>query len=327
MKSSQKPRTKITTAAVETAKNVYLPGAVSEATARYLKAGLSGAPNTVRAYKADLDCYTCWCEPLRLRPFPAAPDQVADYISALAAHYKLSTIQRRLAMLSKLHEWQGYDSPTSHKIVRTTLEGIKREKGVKVDMAPAFRIDPFRAAMLDLCEDHAGQFRDKVLLLLGFTGAFRRSELVSLNIEDLQFDENGLLIELQRSKTDQFGEGQVKAIFYAADPLLCPVRCLQRWIQLLDRATGPLLIRVRKQQKLTQERLSDGTVRQIVRRYLGENFTAHSLRASFVTVARRNGASTTEIMRQTGHKTETMVRRYTRFEDAREHNAAVKLGL
>lgn len=305
---------------------------VNLSTVRYFQAGLAGAPNTVRAYKADLDCYTCWCERLGLTPFPASAGQVADYISELAVRYKVSTIQRRLAMLSKFHELQDYESPTVHKIVRTTFDGIKRcaaqsQIGSRQKMAPAFQLDPFKRVISSLLETEAAQFRDKVVLLLGFTGAFRRSELVSLNMEDLSFDEDGLLIELKKSKTDQYGEGMIKAIFYSADKHLCPIRTLQRWIKFTGRSSGPLLVRVRKKGKITTARLSDWSVRQIVRQYLGESFTAHSLRASFVTVARRNGASTTEIMRQTGHKTETMVRRYTRFEDAREHNAAVKLGL
>lgn len=300
---------------------------VSLSTVRYFQAGLAGAPNTVRAYKADLDCYNCWCQRRGLTPFPAAPAQVADYISDLAAHYKVATIQRRLAMLSKFHELQDYESPTGHKLVLTTFDGIKREKGARQKMAPAFQLDPFRLVLRSLKETEARQFRDKALLLLGFTGAFRRGELVSLNIEDLSFDDSGLLVELRQSKTDQYGEGVVKAIFYSADPKLCPVRTLQRWINFTGRSSGPLLVRVRKKGKLTEDRLSCWSVRQIVKQHLGNNFTAHSLRASFVTVAKRNGASTTEIMRQTGHKTETMVRRYTRFEDAREHNAAVKLGL
>lgn len=296
-------------------------------TVRYFQAGLAGAPNTVRAYKADLDCYTCWCDRLGLSPFPASPSQVADYISELAVRYKVATIQRRLAMLSKFHDLQGMESPTGHKIVRTTFDGIKREKGLRQKMAPAFQLASFKQVIKSLEESQPTSFRDKIVLLLGFTGAFRRSELVSLNIEDLAFDDDGLLVELKRSKTDQYGDGMVKAIFYSADKHTCPVRASQRWIRFTGRSTGPLLVRVRKNGKMTEERLSDASVRHIVRQYLGENYSAHSLRASFVTVARRNGASTTEIMRQTGHKTETMVRRYTRFEDAREHNASVKLGL
>jgi integrase len=311
--------------------------------AHYLKLGLEKSPNTVRAYRADLDCYSAWCERQGLTTFPADAGQVANYISDLAPHYKVSTITRRLAMLTTFHELQGYESPTGQKVVQTTLDGIRREKGIRHHEAPAFGKEALEKVMLSLDEDVNAQLRDKVVLLLGFTGAFRRGELTALNVEDLFFDEDGILIDLRKSKTDQLGSGRLKAIFYASHPQLCPVRSTRRYLDRVypawkERAAGnqnvdtavpptPLLLRMRKGDKFGEQRLTDQSVHLLVMKYFGQRYSAHSLRASFVTVAKKNGASNSEIMAQTHHQTEAMIRRYTRFEDIREHNAGTKLGL
>ena len=277
---------------------------INASATRYLKLGLEKSPNTVRAYKADLDCYSAWCERQGLTVFPAEAGQVANYISDLAPHYKVSTITRRLAMLTTFHELQGYESPTGQKVVRTTLDGIRREKGIRQHEAPAFSKDALQKAILSLDEHVNAQLRDKVLLLLGFTGAFRRGELSALNVEDLFFDEEGVLIDLKKSKTDQLGSGRLKAIFYASHPRLCPVRTTRRYLERIypgweDGAISnpdfntatPLLLRMRKGDRFAEQRLTDQSVNLIVRKYFGERYSAHSLRASFVTVAKKNGAS------------------------------------
>ena len=313
---------------------------VTPAAARFLKLGIEKAPNTVRAYRADLNCYTTWCEGHGVAPFPAAADQVVNYVSDLADRYTVATLQRRLAMLSSFHELQGFDSPTGGKLVRTAMDGIKRSLGIRQHQAPAFTIEAFQKVILSLDETVNGQLRDKVVLLLGFTGAFRRGELVALDVGDLNFDEEGILIDVRRSKTDQLGAGQLKAIFYASHPGLCPVRTTQRYLQRITEVmpvateaegdkdlSSPLLLRMRRGDRFGQQRLTDQTVNLIVAQHLGTRFSAHTLRASFVTVSKKNGASNSEIMAQTHHKTEAMIRRYTRFDDARTHNAGTKLGL
>ena len=320
-------------------------GKVSPAATRFLKLGIEKAPNTVRAYRADLNCYTTWCEDHGAVPFPAAADQVVNYISELADRYTVATLQRRLAMLSSFHELQGFESPTGGKLVRTAMDGIKRSLGIRQHQAPAFTLEAFQKVILSLDETVNGQLRDKVVLLLGFTGAFRRGELVALDVGDLNFDEEGILIDVRRSKTDQLGAGQLKAIFYASHPGLCPVRTTQRYLQRITEATlvaaeaeplmndaappvaRPLLLRMRRGDRFGEQRLTDQTVNLIVAKHLGTRYSAHTLRASFVTVSKKNGASNSEIMAQTHHKTEAMIRRYTRFDDARTHNAVTKLGL
>ena len=332
---------------------------ISNTAAHYLKIGLEKAPNTIRAYKADLDCYSSWCDRLDLTAFPASAEQVTNYISELADHYKVATIQRRLAMLSSFHELQGMVSPTGSKLVRSTMDGIKRSFSIRQHQAPAIPLEQFQKVICSLDESSNAQLRDKAVLLLGFTGAFRRGELAALNVGDLIFDEEGILIDVRRSKTDQLGAGQFKAIFYASHPELCPVRTLHRYIEriypketmavsrendgdqssvnsLITRVSTPssategshpLLLRMRRGDRFGKQRLTDQTINLIVAKHFTKRFTAHSLRASFVTVAKKNGASNSEIMAQTFHKTEAMIRRYTRFEDARTHNAGTKLGL
>ena len=204
---------------------------ISAIAARYLKLGLEKAPNTVRAYKADLDCYTSWCDRLGLAPFPTPVDQLINYLSDLAQHYKVATLERRLAMLSSFHDLQGWDSPTRDRLVRIALDGIKREKGIRQHEAPAFTKSMLEKVIFPLDESVNAQLRDKVVLLLGFTGAFRRGELASLNVADLHLDEDGILADIRKSKTDQLGGGKVKAIFYAANPQLCPVRTLKRYLE------------------------------------------------------------------------------------------------
>ena len=323
---------------------------VSASAQRYLKLGIEKSDNTVRAYKSDLDCYTRWCESHHCTPFPASPGQVVNYISAIAQHYKVATLERRLSMLSSFHELQGLESPIGSKLVRTAMDGIKREKGIRQTQAPAYNAETFRRVVLSLDETSNTQLRDKVIILLGYTGAFRRGELSAVNLADLYFDEDGLLIDIRKSKTDQLSEGKVKAIFFASDPRLCPVRTLRRYLERVGvsrnsfsssedgfssfdsmneptLSSRPLLVRMRRGDRFCKERLTDQSVNLVVKKYFGARFTAHSLRASFVTISKKNGASDSEIMAQTFHKTTAMIRRYTRFEDARTHNAGTKLGL
>lgn len=169
--------------------------------------------------------------------------------------------------------------------------------------------------------------RDRAILLLGFTGAFRRSELSELNLENLRFTEECVIVSLARSKTNQLGQHEEKAIFYSPEAKVCPIRSLQAWVRQLGRETGPVFVSLRKGERVTQARLSDKSINAVVQRYLGPDYSAHSLRASFVTVAKLAGADDSEVMNQTKHKTSAMIRRYTRIDDVRQHNAAQKLGL
>jgi site-specific recombinase XerD len=169
--------------------------------------------------------------------------------------------------------------------------------------------------------------RDRALLLVCFAGAFRRSELVALDVEGVALTRQGAVLTYRGSKTNQHGHTEQKALFFSPDPDTCPVRALQEYMALLDRTSGPLFVRIRKEEQITAERLSDKQVARTTKHYLGEEYSAHSHRASFVTIAKLNGADDSQIMQQTKHRTRTMIDRYTRVQQVVRHNAAMKLGL
>ncbi|GAB2797812.1 integrase [Hymenobacter luteus] len=301
---------------------------LAEQTARYVEAGLQGAPNTARAYAGDWRRFSAWCTEHGQVALPASVDTLAGFVTHLAeTGKKVATIQRHCAAISKAHALRDLASPTDDKKFKVLLEGISRVKGTRQKQAPAFSLASFKRTVKHIDPSTPAGLRDRVILLLGFTGAFRRSELSALDLDDLAFSDEGLTIDLKRSKTNQLGVAEEKAIFYSPDPALCPIRTLQAWLRLLGRTTGPVLVSLRKGGRLTERRLTDVHLNKIVQRHLGPKFTAHSLRASFVTVAKLNGADDSEVMNQTKHKTSSMIRRYTRLDNVRQHNAAQKLGL
>ncbi|TDB67579.1 integrase [Arundinibacter roseus] len=296
-----------------------------------MQSGLEGSANTQRGYQADIRDYAGWCQAQLVPAFPVEADVLSAYLAELADTARWSTIQRRMSALRKWHELKDLPFPGKEKQVLAVLEGIRREKGSRQKQAPALDLDEYRSLIQDLDIQNPTELRDKLVLLLGFTGAFRRSELVALNIEDLNFSRQGLIITMQRSKTNQYGEIEQKAFFYHPEPLLCPIRTLEEWLSLRP-ANGPLFVRFRKgkthgEVRLTEERLSCKTVDNLVKHYFGVEFSAHSLRATFVTVAKLNGADDLEVMQQTKHRTSAMIQRYTRTDDIRKYNAAKKLGL
>ncbi|AEI51938.1 tyrosine-type recombinase/integrase [Runella slithyformis] len=295
--------------------------------ADYARKGLEGSANTQRAYKSDLKYFKEWCIENGQNELPASATTLAAYVSHLADTHKWASINRKLAAIRKLHELNNLDLPTKEKVFRAVMEGIKRTNGVRQKQAPAFKMKELKTILLGIGTTTNAGLRDKCLLLVGFTGAYRRSELVSLNIENVNFNDDGAIISLSKSKTNQYGEAEEKAFFYSPEVDFCPVRNLKQWINRLGRPTGPLFVRVRKGDKITEERLNDMTVYETVKKYMGERYSAHSLRASFITIAKINGADDSEIMRQSKHKTSLMIQRYTRIEDIKQHNAATKLGL
>lgn len=306
-----------------------LPGTLIDKVAHYARTGLEGAANTQRGYGADLRDFRTWCAQQGRLDLPAEPATIAAYAAHTADHCKWSTLTRRLAAISKLHQVRGFDSPTTDKQVKIVLEGIKRTKGIRQKQAPAFTMAKLKILLRGLETESNVGLRNKAVLLLGFTGAFRRSELVALNVDDLSFTEEGLIVSLGRSKTNQYGDYEEKAIYYSPEVALCPIRTLQTWVSRLTSGHDPtpLFVRIRKGDQMTADRLTDKTIDNLVKQYLGNSYSAHSLRASFVTIAKLNGADDSEVMRQTKHKTTLMIQKYTRLENIRQHNAAMKLGL
>ncbi|OUJ70449.1 site-specific integrase [Hymenobacter crusticola] len=303
----------------------------AQETGEYLAAGLEGAANTQKAYAGDWRRFTAWCTQVGRSSLPAALETLAGFVTHLAAEgKKVATIQRHCAAIAKAHQLQDHPSPTDEKKFKVLLKGVSRKKGVRQKQAPAFTLAHFKRVVQSIDLSRPKGVRDRAILLLGLAGAFRREELVSLDVEHLRFDEDGLVIDVQRSKTNQIGERDEKAVFFAPDRRTCPVRAVKDWLDLLaenGRTTGPLFVSFYKGQRLTRQRLSTDRVNLVVQEYLGPEYTAHSLRASFVTITKLAGSDDAKIMNQTKHKTTAMIRRYTRLDNIRQHNAAQDLGL
>ncbi len=299
---------------------------INQQAREYLRAGLQGSANSQRAYTTDLRQYGTWCEQNGYEPTPLSAVALVEYVTFLGRTRSFFTIQRHLASITKLHRLNKVESPTTDEQFKVFIKGVKLKKTVRQKQAPDFSLKQFRQALDALPPTPTG-LRNRAILLLGFTGAFRRSELAALDVNHILIDEAGLVIRLDRSKTNQFGEVEEKAIAYANEPEYCPIGALQAWLAVVGRDEGPLFVRIRKGERVSGERLSAEWVNLLVQQQLGEPFTAHSLRASFVTIAKANGADDVEVMNQTKHRTTTMIQRYDRRRNIRKHNASGKLGL
>ena len=292
----------------------------------------SKAENTLRGYRTDWRDFCGWCERNTQRPLPASAEVVAAYIAECAGRLKVGSIQRRLNAIAEAHKAVGLDSPTAAGIVRNTLKGIKRTLGTAaVQKAPALTEDI--RMMVDSTDSGLIGLRDRALILLGFAGAFRRSELVGLDLEDCAFGKDGLTVTLRRSKTDQQGQGRKIGIPYGSNPGTCPVRILQAWLEQAGVITGPLFLSLSRHRKIQPGRLSGIDVARVVKKLAlragldASKYAGHSLRAGHATSAAASGASERSIMNQTGHRSVQMVRRYIREGSLFRENSAGKLGL
>jgi integrase len=283
------------------------------------------SPNTMRAYKADLEHFAEW---LRGRGVerPSAGD-VADYLASLPRQgRKVSTVQRRAATLGKVFGFSIRRDPA----IGPVLAGIERTHGVRQEGKDALLLEDLRRALP--AGDDLLALRDRALLLLGFAGGFRRGELAALTVEDLQFREEGLVVLVRRGKTDPEAAGRKVGIPFGGLEATCPVRALRRWLDAGVIRTGYVFRRVYGSRHAGQA-LEPQAVWCVVRRLCAKagldpkRFGAHSLRAGMVTQAIRGGASDHAIMTQTGHRSSDMVRRYRRETDLFQDNAGGKLGL
>jgi site-specific recombinase XerD len=293
----------------------------------------SKAENTRRAYKSDWADFSAWCSGRGLVSMPAEPTTVALYLSANADVVKVSTLRRRLSSIAVAHRAVGHDSPTSKEPVTSVLAGIARTKGVAACGKAPVLVDDLRAMVGVLETTKAIGLRDRALLLLGFATGCRRSELVALNVDDVAFSAQGLTLTLRRSKTDQEGVGRKIGVPFGRSEATCPVRALKVWIERAGLIEGALFRAVNKAGVVSKARLTAQVVRLIVLRTAkaagidASNLGAHSLRSGLVTSAVIGGASEIAIMRQTGHASVAMVRRYTRDADLFRGNVVNAVGL
>jgi len=309
-------------------------GAIQAATARARAyADQAKAPNTLRGYRADWRHFTAWCEDTGQVSMPASPETVAVYLSDLAgAGYKANTIRRRISAISQAHQIASEATPTSHASVRAVWSGIRRVHGSASSQKAPTLTDDVREMVAALPVDLSG-LRDRALLLVGFAGAFRRSELVGLDATDIEAVREGMIVTIRRSKTDQEGQGRKIGIPRGQHPATCPVRAVQAWVKAAGIEVGPLFRGVDRHGNLGAGRLSDRAVALVVKRsadMIGldpAHYAGHSLRAGLATSAAAAGVSERAIMNQTGHRSVDILRRYIREGSLFRENAAGGVGL
>ena len=294
----------------------------------------SKANNTLRAYKSDFKDFATFCVKHGFNSMPTEPKVVSLYLTHLSTSSKISTLRRRLVSIGVVHKLKGHYLDTKHPVIIENLMGIKRKKGSIQTGKKPILIRHLKQIInvIDTKKiEKIKKLRDRTLILIGFGGGFRRTELISINHEDLDFVEEGVKITLKRSKTDQFGEGMIKGLPYFTNENYCPVTSLKNWLILSKIKSGPIFRRFAKGSTLTKHRLTDQSVVLIIKDCLklagieNQNFSGHSLRSGFATVAAESGADERSIMSMTGHKTSQMVRRYIKEANLFKNNALNKV--
>ena len=284
----------------------------------------SKSNNTLRAYQSDFRDFSLFCTKNGFQAIPTQPNIIALYITHLSAYSKYSTLKRRIASISIIHKSKGHYIDIKHPIIIENLMGIKRTIGSHQKGKKPLLINDLKAlinAMDESQEKDLRKIRDKALILIGFSGGFRRSELVNLEIEDVEFVTEGAKIFIKRSKTDQSGEGMIKAIPYFENRNFCPVKALKNWIDLIEPKKGKIF------------KISDKNVALIIKKYANYaglesyRYAGHSLRSGFATSAAESGAEERSIMAMTGHKSTEMVRRYIKEANLFKNNALNKIKL
>ncbi len=281
----------------------------------------SKAHNTLRAYNADFKDFSAFCAKNGLNPLPSEPKIVSIYLTYLSSFSKYSTLKRRLASIKVVHKLKGHYIDIKHPIIIENLMGIKRKMGVKQTAKKPILINDLKIIInvIDEEKNDLKRLQNKALLLVGFAGGFRRSELVSIEYDDLDFVIEGVKIVIRRSKTDQTGQGMIKAIPYFDNKTYCPVTSLRNWINFLNIDKGKIF------------NISDKTVALTIKKYAllagldQKKYAGHSLRSGFATSTAETGADERSIMAMTGHKTTQMVRRYINESNLFKNNALNKI--
>jgi site-specific recombinase XerD len=282
----------------------------------------SKSANTLRAYQSDFNDFSLFCSKNGFQAMPTQPKILALYITHLSSYSKYSTLKRRLASISILHKIKGHYIDTKHPIIIENLMGIKRTNGSNQKGKKPLLISDLKLlieAIHQSKEKDNRKIRDKALVLIGFSGGFRRSELVDIEYEDIEFVLEGVKIFVKRSKTDQSGEGMTKAIPYFNSENFCPVKALKNWIRISDLKNGKIFS------------ISDKNVALIIKKYANyagldsHRYAGHSLRSGFATSTAESGAEERNIMAMTGHKSTEMVRRYIKEANLFKNNALNKI--
>jgi integrase len=282
---------------------------------------LSVADNTRIAYRSDLDHFMRWGGVI-----PTNAEMIAAYLAAFSETLSVATLQRRIAAISVAHDAGGLTNPTKSLLVRSTMNGIRRTRGIAQKQAKALvKEDLF--AVLDAMGESVKDFRDRALLLIGFAGAFRRAELIGLDVSDVERVRQGVILHLRHSKTDQLGHGRKIGIPYARGRH-CPVAAIDAWLERSGVVEGAVFRNVNRHGQIATTRLSGEGVTLVLREHLEAagldpaGFSGHSLRAGFATSAAQVGVSSFKIRQQTGHASDQMLARYIRDGELFIDNAA-----
>lgn len=294
-------------------------GMCSAGVQEYVNSALSR--NTLKAYRCDLEHYVAAGGTI-----PAIPEQVAAYLSTYAPTLSIATLQRRMVSIAKAHTMQGYTDPVKSDLVKLTMRGIRRVHGKpQAQVSPILKDD--LTVILSHVPDTMKGRRDSALLLLGFCGALRRSELAAVQVDDLEFTAQGIILTLPRSKTDQTGQGR-KIGIPKGRGRICPVGSVRFWLEQSGIEIGPLFRPISKGGVIGDDQLSDRAIADLIKHYAGkvglnpEKYSGHSLRSGLATSAAQNGVSSWKIRQQTGHKSDAMLARYIRDGDLFADNAA-----
>lgn len=281
---------------------------------------LSKSENTVDAYESDWDDFVDWCRHHKVSYFPAEPETIVNYINDLADYAKANTISRRISAISENFNAAGLaDNPCIAPIVKQALRGIRRMKGTYQQGKTPILLDDLEEMfeyMDTIAMPEIQKVRDKAILLIGFMGAFRRSELSALTVADIKFSVQGMEIFVKSSKADQEGQGSIVAIPFIENREFCAVRALKTWFKCSSIKEGPIFRGFTKNMGIRKTAISDKAIAEIVKKYaeaIGLDpafYGAHSLRHGFATTAAAYGAEERDIMRQTRHHSVNMVRRY-----------------
>ena len=286
----------------------------------------SKAHNTLRAYKADIKSFETFCANLNFKSLPADPKTVSLFITNLSKNSKISTIKRKLAAIKVTHSLAGAYIDLKHPIINENLNSIKKQLGTFQKSKKPIMLDNLKSIVTEIEKEKELKImlRNKALILIGFSGAFRRSELVSIKFEDIDFVKEGVKIFIKKSKTDQAGEGMIKAIPYFNNVGFCPVLSLSNWIRFYKKIE-------KRNNKIFD--MSDKNVALIIKKYAektgleSQKYSGHSLRSGFATTTAANGAEERQIMAMTGHKSNQMVRRYIQESNLFKNNALNKLNI
>ena len=281
----------------------------------------SKALNTLRAYKADYKDFASFCLRNGFKSMPSEPKIISLYLTYLSKSCKFSTLKRRLASISVIHRLSGHYIDTKHPMITENLMGIKRVKGSYQKAKKPILINELKSIINVIDKDQNEKIRAKnrALILIGFAGGFRRSELVAILFEDIDFVPEGVKIFIKRSKTDQSGEGMTKGIPYFSNQNYCPVISLKNWLEKSEIKSGKIFD------------MSDKSVALTIKKYTAiagldsNKYSGHSLRSGFATSAAELGAEERSIMAMTGHKTTQMVRRYIQEANLFKNNALNKI--